>query len=186
MGTYVQKTTVLEANENYQKGSYRNKCRIGTAQGPLTLSIPLRRGKHQSLGIQNVLISNEEDWQKQHWRSIETAYSNAPYFEHYAYLFESVYARSFDRLWDFNISMMDIVQQCLGSNIDFQLSANFLDQYGDSSIDLRKTKRPFIDIPSYPQVHEETMPFQSDMCILDLIFHLGPEALGYLKTLPLS
>ena len=182
VGTYVQKAEVLlEANENYQKGSFRNKCLIGTAQGPLILSIPLRRGKHQSQDIQQVLISNEEDWQIQHWRSIKTAYSNTPYFEHYHYIFEAVYAQSVELLWDFNMQLMDAVQKCLGSEISFLLSEDFQKEYGTEVIDFRKIKRPSKVIPAYPQVHEEAVPFQSDMSILDLIFHLGPEALGYLK-----
>jgi len=183
MGTYVQKTAViLEANESYQKGSFRNKCRIGTAQGPITLSIPLRRGKHQSLDIQSVLISNEEDWRTQHWRSIRTAYSNTPYFEHYDYLFEGVYNQQAELLWEFNMEMLKTVQQCLGSSIDFQFSKEYQKEYGPDVMDFRKIKRPTKEIPAYPQVHEVAISFLPDMSILDLIFHLGPEALEYLKS----
>ena len=183
MGSFVQKGhVVLEANENYQKGSFRNKCQIGTAQGPLILSIPLRRGKHQAQEIKKVLISNELDWQTQHWRSIKTAYSNTPYYEHYDYLFEAIYNQKIELLWDFNIQLLDIVQKCIGSDIRFELSSSFQKKYNSDCIDFRNVKRPSQVIPTYPQVHEETFPFQSDLSVLDLIFHLGPEALGYLKN----
>lgn len=183
MGTFVQKEkVVLEAKENYQKGSFRNKCQIGTAQGPLMLSIPLRRGKHQAQGIQNVLVSNDMDWQTQHWRSIKTAYSNTPYYEHYDYLFEAVYNLKIDLLWDFNMQLLEVVQKCIGSDVVFELSSEYQKEYETADIDFRKVKRPSQVIPSYPQVHEETVPFQSNMCILDLIFHLGPESIGYLKN----
>lgn len=182
MATYLQSAEVIfEAHENYQKGSFRNKCQIGTAQGPITLSIPLRRGKHQAQDIQSVLISNEEDWKTQHWRSIKTAYSNTPYFEHYDYLFKGIYIKDVELLWEFNRSMLKVVQQCIGTKIDFQLSNDYQKDYGVDVVDFRKTKRPLRQIPEYPQVHEEAIPFQSDMSILDLIFHLGPEAQGYLR-----
>jgi len=172
---------IIEANENYQKGSFRNKCRIATAQGSIILSVPLRRGKHQALGIKNVLISNEENWRLQHWRSITTAYNNTPYFEHYSYLFEAVYTQQFDRLWEFNMAMMFVIQKCLGITLDYHLSEKYESDVEGYELDLRKIKRPTADIKPYPQVHEETTGFLSDMSIIDLIFHLGPEARVYLK-----
>ncbi|MFA6351435.1 MAG: WbqC family protein, partial [Bacteroidales bacterium] len=35
----------VEACENYQKQSYRNRCRILSANGPITLSIPIKKGR---------------------------------------------------------------------------------------------------------------------------------------------
>ncbi|MBK9376774.1 MAG: WbqC family protein [Saprospiraceae bacterium] len=40
-------TIVLEARENYQKKSYRNRFELGSVQGPISLSVPLVKGKHQ-------------------------------------------------------------------------------------------------------------------------------------------
>ncbi|MBK7428109.1 MAG: WbqC family protein [Saprospiraceae bacterium] len=39
------KVILIEANENYQKNSFRNRCDILSANGPLSLSVPLRKGK---------------------------------------------------------------------------------------------------------------------------------------------
>ena len=73
-------TLLLEAHENYQKGSYRNRCHIAGANGLMRLSIPLRKGKNEQLPIQKTLISYDEPWITQHWQSIRSAYGNAPFF----------------------------------------------------------------------------------------------------------
>jgi hypothetical protein len=39
------KNVWIEQLENYQKGSYRNRCHIATANGLLRLSVPLEKGK---------------------------------------------------------------------------------------------------------------------------------------------
>jgi len=187
MAAFVQNgEVVLEVHENYQKGTFRNKCRIGTAQGELILSIPLKRGKHQAQGIKNVLISNSQNWQLQHWRSIQTAYSNAPFFEHYAHYFQHVYTEQKELLWDLNISVFETIQRCIGSSIVVLESEQYLRDYGNEVVDFRNLKRPSQPVPYYPQVHEESIAFQADLSILDLIFHLGPESLGYLKKCPVQ
>lgn len=80
----VADTFFFEAHENYQKGSFRNRCLIVTSQGTTTLSIPLLQGKNEQQPIQEVLISEPKIWQKQHWQSLQTAYGSAPFWEHYA------------------------------------------------------------------------------------------------------
>lgn len=187
MAAYVQcERLIIEASENYQKGSFRNKCIIGTSQGALTLSIPLLRGKHQSLDIRNVKISNAENWQRQHLRSVRTAYSNAPFFEHYCYRFEPLWQRQYKLLWELNMDMFKVIQNCLNLELKYDLTESYKPIYEEGTTDLRKIKRPFQKIKPYPQVTDELLPFQQDLSILDLIFHLGPEAPGYLKSLQIE
>lgn len=77
-------TFFFETHENYQKGSFRNRCMVITSQGATTLSIPLLQGKNEQQPISEVLISDPKIWQKQHWATLQTAYGSAPYWEHYA------------------------------------------------------------------------------------------------------
>ncbi|NJK84178.1 MAG: WbqC family protein [Saprospiraceae bacterium] len=73
----------LEQHENYLKRSYRNRCHLAAANGILRLSIPLEKGKNQQMPIRSVKIAYDEPWQKQHLKSIHTAYGNAPFFNDY-------------------------------------------------------------------------------------------------------
>jgi hypothetical protein len=97
---WQQDHIIIEAAENYQKGSFRNRCHIAGPNGMQRLSVPLEKGKHQKTPIREVRISYTEPWQRLHWRAIKTAYGNAPFFEHYetelAVFFEKKYPFLFD------------------------------------------------------------------------------------------
>ena len=89
---------VIEAHENYQKGSYRNRCHIANSTGIQVLSVPLRKGKNAKQPIREVAIAYDMDWQKQHWQSIRTAYGSAPFWEHYASQLEPLFFKKYDYL----------------------------------------------------------------------------------------
>ena len=58
------KTAVIEKFENYQKQSYRSRCHILSANGPLSLTIPVVRTEGTQIPIQDVRIDYSKDWQK--------------------------------------------------------------------------------------------------------------------------
>ena len=75
MALFVQYDTVtIEAHENYQKGSYRNRAYILSPQDKQLLSVPLLKGKHQQMPITEVKIAYHMPWYSQHWHAIQTAY----------------------------------------------------------------------------------------------------------------
>src|SRR5574344_2417566 len=61
----------LEGAEHYQKQSYRNRANIMTGNGVQSLIIPV---VHQSskMMIRDVRIDYKNDWQRQHWKTIES------------------------------------------------------------------------------------------------------------------
>ena len=116
---------LIEQHENYQKGSYRNRCHIAVANGLLRLSIPLQKGKNEQQNIRDVKIAYDENWQMQHWRSIQSAYSNSPFFEHYAFYFESFYQRSYTYLFDFNWALLEQALSILGLDKALELTTEY-------------------------------------------------------------
>ena len=74
---------VLEQHEHFVKQSYRNRCCIYSANGVLPLSIPVFHSKKAYQGIRDIKISYDFDWQKVHWKSIESAYRCSPFFEYF-------------------------------------------------------------------------------------------------------
>ena len=50
----------------------------------------------------NAEIDNKIAWQKNHWRSIQTAYSSSPFFEFYKDSLEQVYNQKYTNLVKFN------------------------------------------------------------------------------------
>src|SRR6202000_2717684 len=73
----------FEQCETYQKMSFRNRCRIAGAEGPIDLSIPLVKGRDQRSLTRDVRIADDLDWQGQHWKTIASCYSRSPFFEFY-------------------------------------------------------------------------------------------------------
>ena len=180
----------LEACENYQKGSLRNRFYIAGPNGIQRLSIPLVKGKHQQTPIREVRIAYDEQWQQQHWRTIRTAYGNAPFFEHYADELVQFYERHYTFLFDYNLDLLlFVLQKKLGWKGRLEMTQEWLpaDEWA-SGIDLRQAfkgepdKFPMWFHPiRYPQVFEERNGFLPNLSVLDLVFCCGKHGGEVLK-----
>ena len=171
---------VLEAQEHYQKRSFRNKCMISGPQGTQVLTIPLVKGKHQQQKITDVRIAFEESWPSQHLQAIRSAYGRAPFFIHYFPAIEEVLSSPTTKLFDFNHRLFMTIGTLLRLDLNISRSAVYEPQ-PDSSLDYRNylTPRNFQDqvrIPVYPQVFQDRHPFCSNLSILDMLFCVGPES----------
>ncbi|MEM8524307.1 MAG: WbqC family protein [Bacteroidota bacterium] len=183
-------TIIIEQYEHYQKRSYRNRCHIMGANGLLRLSIPLQSGKNQQMNIREVRISYQENWQQLHWKSIASAYRNAPFFEYYADYLAPFFEQKEEFLFDWNhkllLQLLDLLQ--LENNV--QLSEQYEPTPTFPIVDRRDSIRAkksrhkealsFETIP-YVQVFQERHGFVPNLSILDLLFCTGPQAILYLE-----
>lgn len=179
---------LLEASENYQKRSWRNKYRILAANGPMNLSIPLKKGKNNQKPIKETEISYDELWVTNHINTITSAYSSAPYFDFYSVEVFSLLKNRFRYLYDLNKELLKWSMQILSISIPIMETHNFCHLYEERNIkDWRNTNMLKIqnleNSPTYPQVFEEKFGFISNLSILDCIFCLGPETTLWLKKL---
>ena len=79
----------IDIHENYIKQSFRNRCEIYGANGKLSLIIPtVRKGNTPQ---KDVRIDYGQNWQKIHWKSLESSYRSSPYFEFYEDKFIHLY-----------------------------------------------------------------------------------------------
>lgn len=74
--------TIIEQWENFGKQSYRNRCIILTANGTMPLVVPVEKANSKTL-IKDLKITYATNWQKNHFKSIESAYKNSPYYDYY-------------------------------------------------------------------------------------------------------
>ena len=183
-------TIWIEQWEHYRKGSFRNRFHVGTAQGPLALSIPLLKGKNEQMPITEVQIANRVPWQKIHWRSIRTAYGKAPFFEFYAAELIKFYQKRYDFLFSFSWQLQTFVLEALGLTTKVQKTEEYYEQLPDQQLDFRNKIRPkTYNVPQdplfqpypYTQLFEEKQGFLVNLSILDLVFCTGPEARNYLE-----
>ena len=186
-------TIFQEQMENYSKGSFRNRLYIATANGILCLSIPLVKGKHQQTDIRTVDIDYSQDWRQVHWRSIQTAYGSAPFFDYYAdsimQFYEKKYEKLFDLAIDFQKMMLNFLK--LTPKIEFtstfELSPkagvlDFRNQISPKRYSKAELFDPSFEPRPYPQLFEDRYGFLPNLSILDLLFCTGPEALMYLRN----
>ena len=163
----------IEAHENYQKGDWRNRCRIATANGPLLLTVPLEGGKHRRMPIREVRISYRNDWWRQHEQSIRSAYGKAPFYEHFAEELFAVARRRPVTLWELNQSLIGVCCELLQLEVP-KLTDRFSGPPSpfppDSYRDPAQASLP------YPQVFSDRHGFLADLSVLDGLFCLGPAA----------
>ena len=174
---------LLEQHEYYQKQSYRNRCRIATANGIMDLSIPVdSAGKTL---IRDLRISDHNNWQTHHWRSIETAYNSSPFFEYYADDFRPFFEKKWLFLWDFNLALFNKTLELLDIETKIELTEQYKPETSDNFLDLRATIHPKKEISlllkPYYQVFETKFGFMPNMSIIDLLFNMANEAQLILK-----
>ena len=174
----------IDVHENYVKQSYRNRCEIYGANGKLALIIPITRSS--STPMKEVKIDYDQNWQKIHWKSLESSYRSSPYFEFYEDKFIHLYEqKNIHYLVDFNMELLNIFLKLL--DLDIELS--YTDSYEKeikNKLDLRSLIHPkmgtsqYYNENKYNQVFEEKMSFIPNLSIYDLVFNEGPAAVNIL------
>lgn len=180
----------IEAQENFQKATYRNRCHIAGPNGTERLTIPIEKGRGIKAPIQDVEISYAYNWQHQHLSAIESAYRSSPYFEHYIPYFEGSYRKHYQYLFDFNLALLKTILKVLQLPVELTLTEEFKKAPAESILDLRNHFHPNPDksqriagyeAVSYYQVFQEKNGFTADLSILDLLFNEGPNSAHILK-----
>ena len=195
----------IEACENYQKQSYRNRCRFYAADGVQDLNIPVvHKGGTHKLPISEIRIDWSKAWLQQHERAIISAYRTSAYFEYYMDEFFAIYAEKPEKLIDLNTSLLRFMLDKTGISAEIRFTSEFsrdgiiFPAPGDNPTkeihctDLREVihpKRPnsiLADLgleKPYFQVFSQKHGFQSDLSAIDLLFNEGPDGLGFVKRI---
>ena len=100
----------------YDKNGWRNRNRIKTSQGLQWLTIPVhtKGSVPESTPINKIKISWEKPWPLHHWRGIQFAYRNAPFFSQYEHYFSEIFSRKPEFLADFTIETTIEISRLLG------------------------------------------------------------------------
>jgi hypothetical protein len=179
----------METHENYTKQTYRNRCNIYGANGKLALTIPVIKGDEHKTPVTDVRIDYNKNWQKLHWKGIESAYSSSPFFEFYNDEFSPFYSKKYLFLFDFNMEILLKILHLLDLKSEIKFTEKYDQPAGHNIADMRdsihpkKSERPdhnFSPLP-YKQVFSDKYGFISNLSIVDLIFNTGPGAMDILR-----
>lgn len=168
---------VIEKQEYFLKQTYRNRCEILTANGILSLSIPLIKQANKEI-ISEKKISYAENWQKQHWRAIASAYKNSTYFEYFEDELRPFYENQFEFLFEYNTQLLTTILNILR----IKKSIGFTTQFETVPIgitDLRnlsEINNMYVPVmKSYYQVFADKQGFTPNLSCLDALFNVGLE-----------
>lgn len=107
----------IEQYESYGKQSYRNRCDIMTANGAMTLSVPVVKGSSIKILTKDVQVDYSTNWQKLHFKGIESAYKNSPYYDYYIDNFMHFFERKEKFLLDLNTKILKELMITCNSNV---------------------------------------------------------------------
>ncbi len=103
----------------FEKGSFTTRNKIKTANGPTWLTVPVRIKGHMESRILDLKINDTIKWQKKHFRTIQYAYKNAPYYDEFinkiAPFYEKEYSFFADYCFDYTKFWLSVL------NIDTQI-----------------------------------------------------------------
>ena len=181
----VENEPLIEVFETYRKQTYRNRCRVMTANGVESLSVPVVKVHGNHTMTKDIIISPVEPWQHIHSRCLESAYKAAPYFDHYYDYLCPIFEGHFDRLVDLNDAALNAILKMLKVKKEIVHTTDYV---REAENDLREAFSPKKAIentsfPEYYQVFSTKFPFSADLSVLDLVFNEGPEAVEYLSSL---
>ena len=147
-------------NETYLKQSFRNRCEIMTSNGIQKLSIPVEKSHGSKSKTKEVAISNQQNWRKDHWGAIESAYKTAPFFQFYDREVKDLIFNNTENLILFNnqiskqlITWWDLpVKKIKNAPFVYEKQIDFLSR---------------VPVKTYIQVFEEKLPFVSNLSVLE-------------------
>ena len=179
---------IMDQWEYFQKQSFRNRAYILSPQGLQLLTVPIQKDSRRKVPMGEVRISNEFNWQKIHWMSLQSCYRRSSYFEFYEDSFSKFYQKKYEFIWDFNEDLLRfILSKYEMENIIFETTKEYKLENNFDILDFRENIHPkkplkFKSEP-YSQVFNPQGLFQEKLSVLDLLFNHGKESRTYLKDL---
>lgn len=177
----------IEAHENYQRQTIRNRCYILTANGVQPLIIPIIKTNNKL--ITSIEIDYSTPWVSKHLHAIRSAYGKTPFFPYFYEIIESELKNKHASLFALNYSLLNACLNFLKIDKTISTTSTYEKQIINGT-DFRsyfsKKQMPFLPDykpNTYIQAFSDRFPFFSDLSIIDLIFNTGFEATLHFKPI---
>ena len=173
---------IIEQHENFQKQSYRNRCFILGANKVQSLTVPVEKGR-KGRPVRDVRIDYTQNWQQEHWHTLQSAYGKSPYYAYFEEEFRKIYARQPVYLWDLNWAILTKCRELLQLQDKMVVLSDQFEKRPSGAInDLRSTfkarKSAFQENLSYasPYVQVFGNKFVKNLSVIDVLFCEGMNA----------
>lgn len=170
---------LVDPDQDFRRKSYINRSDILGPNKVQRLTVPIQ-GRRPRIPEKYLKIDYEQKWVQGHLRSIQSAYGKAPFYEYYAPLFEQIYAKEYQLMWDLNLDLLTLCLRLL--SIPAKIVVGEKSLKGECDQDIRgffNTQEPFTTRNVYqeaPYFQLFGVDFEPNLSILDLIYNVGPES----------
>ena len=178
----------LEACENYQKQSYRNRCYILAGDGVQMLQVPVIHGA--DMAITRVQVDYSTPWVVRTQRALDTAYETSAYYEYYRDEVFALLEAKPQTLWELNLSTIRFLLEKTGIACRLSPTLDFAREEADDyrfAIHPKRTDSVLanlgLDRPYYQVFRDRMGGFTPKLSCLDLLFNEGPDSILWLKKL---
>lgn len=133
--------------------------------------------------FKDIKIDNQYNWQKNHFKSLEAAYKNSPFYEYFVDDLRPLFEKKHEFMLDLNLEIFELINDALGISIPFEKTPEYFHEVSDK-MDFRylvNGKKDTTQIEPYTQVFDDKNGFINNLSILDLLFNEGRYAVDYLK-----
>ncbi|MBT8188102.1 MAG: hypothetical protein HKP24_01450 [Croceitalea sp.] len=191
MAVLIKYEAYWETHDNFQKQTHRNRTHICTDIGKHLLTIPIQHvgGSQGRQKTRDVKLDNSGNWQRQHWRTLQTAYRTSAFFEYYEDELAPLFHREFKFLLDLNLNTIAFLTEATGVQNPEGTTATYQKDWGEG-LDCRflVNAKKIIELeqPPYFQVFGDRHGFVKNTSTLDVLFNQGPSTVDYLSALQLS
>jgi len=178
----------FELQDNFQKQTYRNRCYIYGANGKQLLNIPITHSKSDiKQKYKDIKIESGSRWQKQHYKSLKTAYNSSPFFEFYEDDLMFIFEKEYTFLQDLNLDTFQFINEALELKLSFRTTEEY---EGNSPGDYRGLanvkSHPNCKSNTYIQIFDDKHGFIENLSILDLLFMEGPNSISFLEKVTVT
>ena len=166
-----EQDVVIDLHEHYVKQSIRTRAEILSANGVIQLNLPIIHAEDkQTTGA--LKIDYSKNWLAEHWRAIESAYANAPHFEHYAHDLRALFALQPVYVHELNQAILEWINTAL----DLQLVIAWSESYTGQADSDKKAWMGWELQPTtaYQQVFSNKLGFVGNLSVLDGLMNEGP------------
>lgn len=200
-------TFVFLDDVQYSRSDWDNRNKIRTPEGSMWLTLPILNKSGKLLN--QIEIDNSKDWLYKHKAAIKFNYESCPYFDLYWEDIQNILDKSYTKLIDLNISLINyfisvlnidtktifsselniqsagsqkLLEICSSLKADTYLSGELGQNYLDEKIFENENIKIIYEKFEHPIYRQKYSEFVPNMSIIDLLFNEGENSSYILKN----